>query len=236
MNRMTTKNVLLTATLCAAIAVSIIGADMARGLIASAQSADDRDAVVSALRRGGLREAAKLKGHYGFDFDPHWDFGRFDIETLTRRSAAVVVGVPKRSLGTRLAPGGQLVLTDYEVSVLEVVKGAGVGGVIKVALVGGRLEFEDGTSTEVRTPKFEHVKAGRTYTFFLSEDESIPGLFMLTGGPQGLAEIVEGRSVKSHGRPTDPIAEESKDMGKGAFLREVRKRGKEWPEPGKCCR
>lgn len=236
MKRMTTKNVLLTTALCAAVAASIVGADVARGLIASAQSADGGDAVVSALRRGGLREAAKLKGHYGFDFDPHWDFGRFDIEALTRRSAAVVVGVPKKSLGTRLAQGGQLIFTDYEVSVLEVVKGAAVGNVVKVALVGGRLEFEDGTSAEVRTPKFEHVKAGHTYTFFLSEDESNPGLFVLTGGPQGLVEIADGGSVKSHGRPTDPIAEEGKGMGRDAFLREVRKRGKEWPEPGKCCR
>ena len=48
--------------------------------------------VRDALRRGGLREAAKLKGHYVGDFDPHWDSGRFDIEALTKNSMAVVVG------------------------------------------------------------------------------------------------------------------------------------------------
>jgi hypothetical protein len=202
------------------------------------QDADpnERIAVRDALRRGGIREAARLKGHYVREFDPHWDFGRFDIEALVRGSEAVLVGVPTSTLSGRLTAEGQLILTDYEVSVQEVIKGEiKPGEVVTVALVGGRISFEDGTSAEVKTPQFDHIKTGRVYVFFLSERKSGSEAYFLTGGPQGLVEIVDSTTIKSHGRLTDPIAEESRLLNRDGFLREVRKLGKQWPQPGKCC-
>lgn len=45
---------------------------------------DDALALRNALKRGGLREAAKLKGHCVAEYNPHWDFGQFSVETLTK--------------------------------------------------------------------------------------------------------------------------------------------------------
>lgn len=235
---MTTKKALISATLVAAVAALIIGAGGARGPVSFAQNnnVNDRDAVREALRRGGLREAARLKGHYDFESDPHWDFGLFDVEALTKGSLAVVVGVPTKALAPRLASEGQLIYTDYEVAVREVMKGkVAAGDTVKVSLVGGRVRFEDGTSAEVETPTFEHVQPGRTYVFFLNEDGAGASTYALTGGPQGLVEI-DGGNVKSHGRPSDPVAVQTRGTRKEAFLREVREWGKQWPEPAKCCR
>ena len=159
-----------------------------------------------------------------------------DIELLTKNSAAVIVGTMTRKLDSRLASEGQLIFTDYEVTVQERIKGeVAAGAHITVSLPGGRVEFEDGTSAELTTPKFEHMKTGGTYTLFLSESSNAPNGFTLTAGPQGLVEIVDNNTVKSHGRPTDPINAQSKDKNKDAFLQEVRKQAKNWPNPGKCC-
>jgi hypothetical protein len=173
------------------------------------------------------------------DFDPHWDFGRFDIELLTKNSALVIVGTPTRQNAARLTRDGQVILTDCEVEIKETIKGGiDPGRMITVSLVGGRVEFENGTSAELKTPSFEHMKIGGTYTLFLIESESVdiaPGGYTLTGGPQGLVEIVNETTVKSHGRMTDPITKESKSKNKDTFLKEVRKQAEKWPQPGKCC-
>jgi hypothetical protein len=196
----------------------------------------DQQEMVPVIRREGLRGAARVKGHYVADFDAHWDFGAFDIEGLTKNSAAVVVGVVSGNLGGHLTGSGFAILTDYQVMVQENIKGdPAVGSNITVSLPGGRVDFEDGTSAELRTPKFEHVKIGNTYTFFLTEVDKSPGKFTLTGGPQGLLELANDGSVKSHGRDEDPIANQSKGKNKESFIEEVRESAKKWPNKGKCC-
>jgi len=200
--------------------------------------ADEAKVLVQTFRNDGLRGAAKLKGHYIADFDPHWDFGRFNIESLTKNSAAVVVGVVGQDLGGHLTESGKVILTNYEVVIQEVIKGEVLEGTnVIVSLPGGRVQFEDGTTAELRTPTFEHVKPGGTYTFFLSEVEKSPGTYTLTGGPQGLVELIDSGVVKSHGRDTDPIAEQTtgKDKDRQSFLMDVREQAKKWPKKGKCC-
>jgi hypothetical protein len=227
----------------ALVAVSLLAASLAVGSLwgryASGQNgaANDYETVRDALRRGGLREAARIKGHYVGDFDPHWDFGRFGIETLAKNSALVIVGVPAKRIGSRLAPGGQTIVTDYEIKVHEVFKGAvSPGSSITLSLPGGLVEFEDGTAAELKTPEFEPMKLGATYTMFLSEGEGTPHLYMLSGGPQGLVEIINATTLKPHGRPTDPVSQESRGKDKDTFLKEVRGKSEKWPLPGKCCR
>jgi hypothetical protein len=236
-NPTTIKSAFLITTLIV-LTLVVIGIGSVRARFSNLQNHDDVE-VRDALRRGGLREAAKLKGHYVGEFDPHWDFSQLGVELLTKNSALVIIGTPTKQLAGRLTPDGQVILTDYEVKVQETIKG-GIepGRTITVSLVGGRVVFEDGTSAELKTPSFEHMKTGGTYTLFLTESVSAdtpPGGYTLTGGPQGLVEIVENTRVKSHGRATDPIAQESKDKDKDTFLKEVRKQAKKWPRPGRCC-
>lgn len=243
-NHIKATKALLVASLIVVTLLCIVAISSTSGRLSASQegSANDFIKVRDALRRGGLREAAKVKGHYIGDFDPHWDFGRFDIEALTKNSTAVVVGTVTRKLAERLAENDQIIFTDYEVMINETIKGVPTkGSTITIALPGGRVNFEDGTSAELRTPHFEHVKPGNVYALFLSESESPngPDEYILTGGPQGLVEIMNDGALKSHGRSTDPIALETKDPRKGknksTFLMEIRRQTVKWPGPGRCC-
>lgn len=223
----------------AAMAVALLVMSGMWGRYASGQegAAAEQTELRDALRRGGLREAAKIKGHYVAEFDPHWDFGLIDVEMLAKNSAAVVLGVPTKIIGGRLTSSGQRIVTDYEFKVKEVFKGSvSKGDAVTVSLPGGSVTFGDGTTAELKPREFEPMKLGVTYTLFLSESDNNSGVYDLSGGPQGLVEIVDDTKVKSHGRPTDPINEESKGKDKDTFLKEVRDKAYKWPLPGKCCR
>lgn len=241
-NHMTATKALLLTFLIVVTLVSIVAIRGTSARLSSSQenSANDYVMVRDALRRGGVREAAKVKGHYVGEYNPHLDFGLFDIEALTKGSSEVVVGTVVKTLGPRVEEEGQVIFTDYAVVVDETFKGVPTKGLtITIALPGGKVEFEDGTSAEQRARDFEHVKPGKVYAFFLSESTHGPYEYFLTGGPQGLVEIMADGTLKSHGRPTDPIALETKDPKKGknknSFLMEIRKQVVKWPGPGKCC-
>lgn len=238
-NDKTTKGGLIAVAICliAAACLAIFGNSSQRVQKPSAQqpSSDDSVALRDAITRGGLRAAAKLKGNYVAEFNPHWDWGRFDVESLTKGSAAVIVGRFAKKLDPRLIEG-RVILTDYEVSVEELVKGdLKQGETIVVSLPGGRITFEDGTSAEQTTPTFDHPHIGRAYTLFLMEDAAVPSVFLLSGGPQGIFDIEDGASVKSRGRPDDPVAVETKGKSREAFMKNVREQARKWPKPGKCC-
>jgi len=237
-NQKVLKGFLLAAMLCLVSSILLANrlhavADSQKG---QTPQVDDPRMLVQVLRRDGLRGAAKLKGHYVTDFDPHWDFGAFDVESLTKNSAGVVVGMVGTSLGGHLTEDGLTILTDYPLIVQENIKGDFLkGSTITISLPGGSIQFEDGTTAELRTPTFEHVKAGGQYTIFLTEIQNSPGKYTLTGGPQGLVEILDDGSVKSHGRSTDPVAIQAKEKDKRSFLKKVREQATKWPNKGKCC-
>jgi len=197
-------------------------------------SDDDALAVKKALQRGGLREAAKVKGFYVAEYNPHWDMLPFSVETLTKNSAAVIVGRFTRKLDARLLDG-KVIFTDYEVAVEELVKGdIKQAKTIVVSLPGGRIYFEDGTSAEQTTPTFEHPLLSRAYTLFLMQETAVPGVFFLSGGPQGMFDIEDSAGVKSRGRADDPKALEIKG-NRESFMKNVRELARKWPNPGKCC-
>jgi len=89
------------------------------------------------------------------------------MEALTKNSVTVVVGTVVKKLGGRLEGEGELISTDYEVVINENIKGGLTKGrTITVSLPGGSIEFDDGTSAEVRTPQFEHVNPGGDCVLF----------------------------------------------------------------------
>lgn len=55
-------------------------------------------------------------------FFTHWDLLPFNLEALTKNSAAVIVGRFTKKLDARI-PDGKVIFTDYEVAVEEFVKG-----------------------------------------------------------------------------------------------------------------
>lgn len=229
------KYILIAAVifLIGSVAISIV-------VVGARQSQTPREPspgqIKAALRRGGIREAAKLKKHYEDTFDPNWDWAQLDIEGLTKNSLAVVTGVPMTS-STQLSADGQLIVTNYTFAVQEVLKGdIRPASSIKVSLPGGIIEFGDGTSAELKTPGFDKMENGRTYLLFLSEDAPNSGVLVLTAGPQGLFELpLDRKTVKAHGRPTDPATKEAKNLDGDSFLNNVRQQAAKWPKPGQCC-
>lgn len=242
----TLKGGLIAVAICliAAACLAIFGNSSQRSQEPSGQkpvsddqrALDDLRALREAYQRGGLREVAKLKGgFYVTERDPHWNYGKFDIESLTKNSAAVIVGRFTKQLDGRLIDG-RVINTDYEVAVEELVKGdLTQAKTIVVTVPGGRVFFDDGTSVEERTPKFEHPQIGRAYTLFLMEETAFPSIFFLAGGPAGLFDIEDSASVKSHGRPDDVEAVETKGKSRDEFMKTVREHARKWPKPGRCC-
>ena len=235
-----TKRVLIAAAICIAAAATFVvvsgrGSRPSQSPATQNQTNDEETKVRQALKRGGLREAAKLKGNYVAEYNPHWDWGQFSVEDLTKNSAAVIVGRFTKKLDARLLDS-KVIFTDYEVAVDELIKGnLNQAKTIVVTLPGGRIYFEDGTSAEQLTPTFEQPRMGRAYTLFLTQEAAVPSVFFLSGGPQGMFDIEDSSSVRSHGRPGDPGAVETKGKNRESFLKDVRQQARKWPKPGKCC-
>ena len=199
------------------------------------QRTKDEMALRAALNRGGLREAAKLKGHYVAEYDPHWWCLQPDVETLTKNSVAVIIGRFRKKLDARI-PDSRVIFTDYEVSVDELIKGdLKQAKTIVITLPGGRIDFEDGTSAEQTTPTFEQARIGRTYTLFLTIENAVPSVYFLMGGPQGMIDIDDSSVVKSHGKEDDRSVLEIKGQNRETFLKNIRELARKWPDPGKCC-
>jgi hypothetical protein len=218
-------------------AVALLSVVMAGGKASRPQDIPaDRRAQTEAARRGGYRELAKMKGEVVVNQHGS-SFVKFDLETITKKSAAVVIGTAVSNV-SRLSPDGLQITTDYQVQVQEVLKGKGVdAGNIEVSLPGGRVVFEDGTAAQVNVPGFRRMENGKTYVLFLSERGPEYTSFAVTGGPQGIFEVVEGGlSVKPHGTGLDPLAQKYKvEKEARTFIKEARKAAKTWPEPSSCC-
>lgn len=196
---------------------------------------DEQKKMTEAIRRGGYREAARIKRHYVGTVDPYWDWASFDLETLTKSSAAVVIGVPESSKG-QLDPSGEMIVTQFDVRVKETIKGAhAANSVIKVALLGGRVDFEDGTSAELQTPKAEPMLEGRKYLLFLYANRNGSDVYLLTGGPQGLFELKGQAGVSAHARPNDPAVKEVQNLTEDGLLEKVKDFAHKWPESRQCC-
>ncbi len=218
------------------VAAAVLTSAGKGSLRTQAQGNTDSDQEIKkVLREQGLRGVARLKGHYVGTNNSHW-FSMFTLETLTKHSAFVVIGTPQHNR-CNISDEGDDITTDYQVALNETIKGKhDQTGMITVSLPGGRVEFEDGTSAEIRVPGFRKMVNGETYALFLTETTPGSGIYTPVGGAQGIFEIsTRDMKVKPHGEPGDRVTKENKDKDLGSFLKEARKAAKKWPEPGSCC-
>src|SRR5215207_9359384 len=77
------------------IILVVTGVSVSAGLQTPSQQRnkpDEAQELTDAIRRGGLREAARRKGRFVMQVDPTWDWANFDLEALTKSSTDVVVG------------------------------------------------------------------------------------------------------------------------------------------------
>ena len=231
-----TKVFLTTAVAVVALMVGFSGWTRSQNPTPTATpTQDEHNRLVDAVRRGGLREAARIKGSYAATKNASWDAVFADTESLTSHSALVVVGVPVKSV-SHLSSNGADVFTDLTVTVRETLKSDLVPPVtaITVTVLGGHVTFDDGTSVDIQTPDLEIRELG-TYLFFLSEKDA-QGLYHIIGGSQGVFELRQGGVVIPHGRKTDLVVQKYKEAKVEDFLKEVRRAVEKWPANHKCCR
>jgi hypothetical protein len=193
-------------------------------------SSDD----VEAIRRGGLREAARIRGHYvGIRTTSY--FLKYDIESLAAQSGDIIMGSPIDNT-THLSSDGQMITTWHRVKILQTLKGKlQPDETVTVSLPGGKVVFEDGTSAEIKTPDLEGMQNDQKYILFLSPMLRAGGAFSVIGGSQGLFEIDnKTRRVKPNGHPLDPV-QKHREQGVDAFLEEIRAAVKKYPEATTCC-
>ena len=193
-------------------------------------SSDDSEAI----RKGGLREAARRRGHYvGIRTTSY--FLKYDLESLAAHSSNIIIGSPIDNT-THLIANGQLITTWYRIRILQAMKGKlQPYETVTISLPGGKVTFEDGTSAEIKTPDLEGMQNDQRYVLFLSPMLAVDGTFTLVGGSQGLFEIDGNtRRVKPNGHPLDPVRKH-KDQNADAFLEEIRAAVKKYPEATTCC-
>jgi len=209
--------------------LSVIGIAFGKAARTQQPTSQDDTALRDAIRKGGLREAARIKGHYvGIMKTGHW--AKLDLESLTKYSAAIIVGTPEGS-ASRLSDDGEVITTEYKVKVKESLKGALTSDqLVTISLPGGKVVFADGTSATINTPDIEGMVEGRTYVFFLSPHATPLGALTLTADGQGLFELSgDGQGVKRHGDKVDSV-QKHKGETIEAFRREIETAVQKYPE------
>lgn len=193
-----------------------------------------RQAEIEAVRRGGLREAARISGRYETVLRTS-QWGKYDLDSLTSHSSNVVIGTPLAS-AAYLSQDGDNITTDYRFKVVTSLKGSLQSEeIVVISLPGGKVVFEDGTSAEVKTPDLEGMTTGDTYVVFLSPKPTSRGALTVTGIGQGLFQLnTEKHVVKPHGQPSDLI-QKHKDEDVEQFLREIKRSVKKYPDLSICC-
>ena len=199
------------------------------------QKQNEHDEIVDAIRKGGLREAARIKGNYSFTSTAYTEAEFADVEALTSHSELVIIGTPVIG-AARLSPNGNAIVTDYQVNIIATLKpNKSEEHVLTIIVPGGIVRFEDGTSAEMRTPGLK-IENGKTHIFFVTARDPISGKFHLTGGPQGVYEIpADNSGVIPQGREIDHIFRRYKGQQPDSFLQEIKQAAKKWPGTVKCC-
>lgn len=211
-----------------------VGLLVSRSGITQQVTPQDSQGDVEAVRRGGMREAARIKGHYvGSAGSGSWMM--YDLESLASHSLAIVMGTPIAK-AMQLNDRGDMVLTEYDIKVKEVFKGHPYADeVIKVRLLGGKITFDDGTSAEILT-NVEPMEQGKNYVLFLTVSETNSDAFMVIGEGQGLFGLSNKESlVKPHG-PKVGLVQKHKDETIDRFFEEIRNAVRKYPDISTCCK
>jgi hypothetical protein len=185
------------------------------------------DELVRALRRGGIRAAVRLVGHYVGPISIEDEEGIApDAESLCRYSELVVLA---QAIGR--SPGAlwdsdsveSFITTDYAMVVDESLHGhRAAGDSITVAMAGGFVQFPDGTTARERSRRgLPEIQIGSRYVWFLKRDEKRPDIYRPSSTEQGVFRVDGGR-VFSRGRAVDEVFKKYNGMKADDFLSLVR--------------
>jgi hypothetical protein len=180
---------------------------------------------VSVFRPGNTKAVVAKRQVHNMD-DPRWHQVA-DVGTLARSSSSIIIGTPVQNV-SRFSGDGPTAVTEYRVSVEDVIKGGlQAGDTVTVVLPGGLAKADDGTFVETRTPAFRKMANHRRYVLFLSEDGLRGGVLTPTNGPQGLYELPsDGTGVRHYGRPLNLSPDDPNAPSEKALLAEIRRAAK----------
>src|SRR5215217_137293 len=200
----------------------------------SAQKREGPDQVVTAVRKGGLREGARIKKRF-VSSESTTGWAKYDLESLTSHSSVVIMGTPLDSASS-LTANGERITTEYKVNVSRIFKGQlQENGLIRLIVPGGKVIFEDGTSAEILTPDLGPITKNQSYIFFLHPSSDGTDVLKLTGGGQGLFEVPSSAwGVKPLGDKKD-LVQRHKDQSLNDFIEEIQRAVKKYPETSACC-
>jgi hypothetical protein len=190
--------------------------------------------IVTAVRRGGLREAAKLNKNYvATERTSGW--AKYDLEGLATASSNIILGTPILST-PKLSDSGEQVLTDHQIRVEQIFKGdLKLNQVLTLTVIGGKVVFDDGSTAEILTSDLGPIEIGKTYIFFLNlKEKSDPISYRLTGGGQGLFEVAADSTVEPRGDKVDSV-QKYKHEAATNFIDEIKLLVKKHPETTRCC-
>lgn len=182
---------------------------------------DENRKVREAREKHGLHAAAKLAGAYVEAFEIDLDLAAGDFVLLADLSDVVVRGLIKsnRSHIIRSKDGGwaepvETIVTDYGFQVLDVYKGDVKLKLttrdITVRIPGGGIQFDDGTSAEIRVYGFARPANQEEFVLFLNQDRSQGNVYALAFGRQGMFQIMPEGWVSPRARMGTPIAKKAK--------------------------
>ena len=168
-----------------------------------------------------LREKARSVGQLVIYASPNGVKRFDDAAALTRQSALVVTGTVEKQAAHFHSLEERSIVTDFKVRVKDVLKGAALaGGHITVREPGGLVQFEDGTSADVRMPEYwRSPAAGKSYAFFLKQKGAV---YMLFAGPQGLFELSPAGRVLPQARAEDALTQKYNGKRSADFFEEIR--------------
>jgi hypothetical protein len=121
MQLMPHKPLLLLTIVFALTALALIFGNDASTQSLSSQKRQSLDQVTEAVRKGGLKEGARIKKRF-VSSESTTGWAKYDLEALTSHSAAVIMGIPSES-SSSLTTNGDRIITEYKMSVSRVFKG-----------------------------------------------------------------------------------------------------------------
>lgn len=196
---------------------------------------------IAALRTGGLRAAARVKGTITLSPPAFPDLEPQGLEHLVKDSDVIIVGTTGNNRSW-LSESGRTIYTSYDVKIVHAVKGTvKTNNEITVSVLGGRVSFEDGSIAEVKPHGAVMPTPGGRYLFFLrqtvdvSAEQEAAGKGMVLSpllDYHGLYPIVtKGRVLSLAGEPGRRVAAELEGLDENGVIERLRAlvvRGKLW--------
>jgi hypothetical protein len=200
----------------------------------------NRQAQTSVLDRPmSIRDAARTapSGEYRFTVDPNPDSEIPNVESIVRASDAIAIGETVDNQ-CHLSNNGAYITTDFRVRVTEPLFGSlRPNDTLVLSVMGGRVEFGDGTAAQMGTTHFKRPNDGERFVLFLKQfparlvtaamaawANGAP-VYVRTAGPMGIVGLPkpgQPGAVEFRGRKTDPVALAHRHSEEQTFVNAVR--------------